>query len=61
MIHVNYEIFFLRRVGVSVAEFETVRQKLHGHAKTAFSLFTLRYVAVGFAVRLIADMGFNHF
>ena len=49
MIHVNYEIFFLRRVGVSVAEFETVRQKLHGHAKTAFSLFTLRYVAVGFA------------
>ena len=29
MIHVNYEIFFLRYVGVSVTEFISARQKLH--------------------------------
>ena len=34
--------FFLGVSGASVAEFKTVHQKLHGHVKRAFSLFTVR-------------------
>ena len=34
--------FFLDVSGASVAEFKTVHQKLHGHVKRAFSLFTVR-------------------
>ena len=41
MIHVNYEIFFLRRVGRECRGIQDCSSKLRGYVKTTFSLFTL--------------------
>ena len=47
MIRVNYEIFLLGVLSVSVVEFKTAHQSYTVTLKQLFLLFTLRYVSVG--------------
>ena len=47
MIRVNYEIFLLDMLSVSVVEFKTAHQSYTVTLKQLFLLFTLRCVSVG--------------
>ena len=47
MIRVNYEIFLLGMLSVSVVEFKTAHQSYTVTLKQLFLLFTLRCVSVG--------------